>query len=392
MNYETRTIGQDERWRCRAIDGPSRRRRAARDRTSRSRSSRSCWSRSWLGRVRARQEARCRGQGRPPNRRRSVTVIVARSQTVDRVVTANGSLAARREHAGRRRRRGRVRDARAGRARPVGRGGSGARDRRPLGPGADRREPGRADPRGAGRRDAGAGRTSTARRRWSPAASSAAPTSKRKTGDARRRRRARPRRAGATGRAAGAQRPARHPRACRRAGADAQVEPGQVVSAGSGVLFRMAKGGEMEMRAQLAESDLAGLRAGARATVTPVGTDAKFRRPGVAGVARHRSADAPGHRAHRAEIRSGAAPRRLRRRRAIVSGASAVPLLPESAVQSDRTGNYVYIVGADDTRDQASRVKVGEVTDQGVSIVDGLERHRARRRSPPARSCRRGRR
>src|SRR3546814_1301544 len=50
------------------------------------------------------------------------------------------------------------------------------------------------------------------------------------------------------------------------------VEPGQVVVAGSGVLFRMAKGGEMEMLAQLGEADLQHVSVGTRATVTPVGT------------------------------------------------------------------------------------------------------------------------
>jgi len=52
-----------------------------------------------------------------------------------------------------------------------------------------------------------------------------------------------------------------------------QVEPGQVVGAGSGVLFRMARGGEMEMLAQLAEADLQRVKVGTRATITPVGTD-----------------------------------------------------------------------------------------------------------------------
>jgi hypothetical protein len=33
------------------------------------------------------------------------------------------------------------------------------------------------------------------------------------------------------------------------------VEPGQVVSSGSGTLFRIAKGGELEMQARLAEAD-----------------------------------------------------------------------------------------------------------------------------------------
>ncbi len=52
-----------------------------------------------------------------------------------------------------------------------------------------------------------------------------------------------------------------------------QIEPGQIVSSGSGVLFRMARGGEMEMMAQLAEADLARIAVGTRATVTPVGTN-----------------------------------------------------------------------------------------------------------------------
>ena len=43
------------------------------------------------------------------------------------------------------------------------------------------------------------------------------------------------------------------------------VEPGQVVGAGSGTLFRIAKGGEMELRARLAEQDLARLRVGVAA-------------------------------------------------------------------------------------------------------------------------------
>ena len=149
-----------------------------------------------------------------------------------------------------------------------------------------------------------------------------------------------------------------------------QVEPGQIVSAGSGVLFRMAEGGQMELRATLAESDLAGLRPGVRATVTPVGATDKFEgqvwqvspvidpqtRQGVARIAlKYNPALRPGGFATAS----------------ITSGASSVPLLPQSAVQSDRTGNYVYIV---DAQDRATKrpVTVGVVSDQGVPIVGGL--------------------
>ncbi len=55
-----------------------------------------------------------------------------------------------------------------------------------------------------------------------------------------------------------------------------KVEPGQVVSSGSGVLFRMAQGGEMEMLAQLSENDLAKISPGVSAEITPVGSTRSF--------------------------------------------------------------------------------------------------------------------
>lgn len=149
-----------------------------------------------------------------------------------------------------------------------------------------------------------------------------------------------------------------------------QVEPGQVVGAGSGVLFRMAKGGEMEMLAQLAEGDLQRVRAGTRATVTPVGTNLQIAgqvwqvspvvnpdtRQGTVRIAvPYSDALRPG----------GFADARL------VSGSAEAPLLPESAVQSGPEGNYVLIVGKDDKIERRP-VKVGTVTDGGVSIASGL--------------------
>jgi len=149
-----------------------------------------------------------------------------------------------------------------------------------------------------------------------------------------------------------------------------QVEPGQIVSSGSGVLFRMARGGEMEMMAQMAEADLQRVRVGTRATVTPVGTDLKIAgqvwqvspiinaetRQGMVRIAvPYSGAMRPG----------GFADARL------VSGTEEAPLLPESAVQSGIEGNYVLVVGSDD-KIQRKPVKVGTVTDDGVSIASGL--------------------
>jgi multidrug efflux pump subunit AcrA (membrane-fusion protein) len=55
----------------------------------------------------------------------------------------------------------------------------------------------------------------------------------------------------------------------------------------------------------------------------------------------------------------------------IVSGAAAVPLLPESAIQSDPKGSYVYIVGPENKVVRRD-VTVGDVTDAGVTVMSGL--------------------
>src|SRR5204863_4950994 len=54
------------------------------------------------------------------------------------------------------------------------------------------------------------------------------------------------------------------------------VEVGQIVGPGSGALFRLAEGGQMEMRAQLAQQDLAQVHVGIPASVTPVGSGRRF--------------------------------------------------------------------------------------------------------------------
>src|SRR6476659_8201841 len=54
------------------------------------------------------------------------------------------------------------------------------------------------------------------------------------------------------------------------------VEVGQIVGPGSGALFRLAEGGQMEMRAQLSQQDIAAVHVGMPAQVTPVGSDRSF--------------------------------------------------------------------------------------------------------------------
>ncbi|BAV65124.1 efflux RND transporter periplasmic adaptor subunit [Sphingobium cloacae] len=148
------------------------------------------------------------------------------------------------------------------------------------------------------------------------------------------------------------------------------VEPGQIVGSGSGVLFRMARGGEMEMLAQVGENDLAMLRPGNSAMVKPVGGSDQFagrvwqvspvidpqNRQGIARIA------VPYH----AAIRPGGFAAAT-----IVSGSGQSAVLPESAVQSDDKGNYVYIIGKDD-RVARRDITVGQVSDAGVSVKSGL--------------------
>ena len=148
------------------------------------------------------------------------------------------------------------------------------------------------------------------------------------------------------------------------------VEPGQIVGAGSGVLFRMAKGGEMEMLAQVSEADLATVKPGNSATVTPVG--------GSIGFAGHVWQVAPvvDPQTRQGIVRIAIAYNRAIRpggfaSATIVSGTTAAPLLPESAVQTDAKGHYVYIINA---RSQAERrsVQVGSPSEQGVPVTAGL--------------------
>lgn len=151
---------------------------------------------------------------------------------------------------------------------------------------------------------------------------------------------------------------------------DRNVEPGQVVGAGSGVLFRIAMDGQLEMRAQLAEADLARLAVGRSATVTPVGTTTSFtgtiwQMPPVIdpntrqGLVRIQLPYNPA-------LRPGGFASAT-----INSGEAKVPLLPESAVQSDEKGNYVYIVEANNKVARRD-VKVGDVSDKGITILSGL--------------------
>lgn len=148
------------------------------------------------------------------------------------------------------------------------------------------------------------------------------------------------------------------------------VEVGQVVSAGSGALFRLAEGGEMEMRAQLSQQDLAFIHTGLAASVTPTGTDRSFAgrvwqvAPMIDPVSRQGEVriSIP----YDPAIRPGGFAEAK-----IESGATTAPLLPQSAVLSDEQGNYVYIISSKNIVERRN-VKVGSVSDQGVTVAEGI--------------------
>ena len=148
------------------------------------------------------------------------------------------------------------------------------------------------------------------------------------------------------------------------------VEPGRVVSAGSGVLFRIAMGGQMELLAQLSEADLAVVPVGARAVVTPVGTTKSFSGSvwQISPVINEQS---------RQGIARVALPYNLALRPGgfasvdIIAGSQEAPVLPESAILSDEQGTYVYIVGRDNKVERRA-VKTGAVIAGGIAVVEGL--------------------
>ncbi len=149
------------------------------------------------------------------------------------------------------------------------------------------------------------------------------------------------------------------------------VETGQVVSPGSGALFRIAEGGVLEMRALVAEQDMARLRPGQPAGVTPTGSTTEYRgsiwlidpvidavsRQGIVRIA---LAYSPG-------LRVGAFASTR-----IAAGETTRPVLPQSAVQVDDKGSYVLIVDAASKVVRRS-VTVGSISDQGVAIASGLD-------------------
>jgi len=148
------------------------------------------------------------------------------------------------------------------------------------------------------------------------------------------------------------------------------VELGQIVGPGSGALFRLAEGGQMEMRAQLSQQDLAFVHVGMPAQVTPVGADHNVTGTvwQVAPVIdpQSRLGDVRISVPYDPSMRPGGFAEAK-----ITAGTTTAPLLPQSAVLSDDKGNYVYIVNGKNEVERRD-IQIGTVNDNGVTIASGL--------------------
>jgi HlyD family secretion protein len=148
------------------------------------------------------------------------------------------------------------------------------------------------------------------------------------------------------------------------------AEVGQIASPGGAALFRLASGGEVEMRGQIAEQDLAVLKVGQPASVHITGLSRSFEgRVRLLGAVID-----PNTRL--GEIRIALKPDPLLRPGAFARGSVTVgkaerPVLPQTAVMSDSQGTYVYVV---DPKNHVVRrpVRVSGIIEAGAVIAEGL--------------------
>jgi HlyD family secretion protein len=149
-----------------------------------------------------------------------------------------------------------------------------------------------------------------------------------------------------------------------------RAEVGQIANPGGDVLFRIESGGEVEMRGQIAEQDLAQVKTGQPATVYLTGIDRPFsgevRLLGAIIDPQTRLGDI------RVRLQSDPALRPGAFARAVVATDKAQrPVLPQTAVMADSNGSYVLVVNAANHVERHA-VRVSGTTDSGVIIADGL--------------------
>jgi RND family efflux transporter MFP subunit len=148
------------------------------------------------------------------------------------------------------------------------------------------------------------------------------------------------------------------------------AEVGQIASPGGTPLFRLARSGEIEMRGQIAEQDMARLRVGQSAAVYITNVAKAFD-----GHVRLLGAVIdPNTRLGEIRIALGSDPA-LRpgafARGEVIIDHDAHPVLPQTAVLADVKGSYVFIVN-DKSEVERRKVSVIDTTVAGVVIGAGL--------------------
>ncbi len=149
-----------------------------------------------------------------------------------------------------------------------------------------------------------------------------------------------------------------------------RAEVGQIANPGGDALFRIESGGEVEMRGQIAEQDLAQVKTGQPATVYLTGVDRPFsgqvRLLGAVIDPQTRLGDIRIRLQPDAALRPGAFARAV-----VAVDKTQRPVLPQTAVMADSDGSYVLVVnGAGKVERHA--VRVSGTTESGVIIAAGL--------------------
>ncbi len=149
------------------------------------------------------------------------------------------------------------------------------------------------------------------------------------------------------------------------------AEVGQIALPGTAPLFRMARGGEIEMRGQVAEQDMPRLKVGQTALVRLDGVA----RPFTGKVWQVGAIIDAVTRQGTVRIALPAADQNLRpgafARADIQAGATVGVILPQTAVLSDEQGTYTLVVGADDKVERRA-VTVAGAHSEGLLVSSGL--------------------
>jgi HlyD family secretion protein len=150
------------------------------------------------------------------------------------------------------------------------------------------------------------------------------------------------------------------------------AEVGQIAVPGSTVLFHLARDGQVEMRAQVAEQDLPRLKIGQTAEVHLDGVARSF----TGKIWQVGAIIDPATREGMVRIALGTAEQDLRSgafaRADVQTSSSRGTVLPETAVLTDENGTYVLIVGKDN-KVMRRAVKIAGTRSDGLLVDDGLD-------------------